>query len=564
MKKLLKNRPWIKYYNEVPYSINYPDISMFELIKQTSIIYPYNTAYEYYGKLCNYKRFIVKIEEAAKGFKALGINKGDRVTVCMPNTPQGIISFYALNMIGAIAVMIHPLSSENEIEFYINKTESKIILTIDIVFEKINKVVGNTCAKKVIVAPISVDMKLARSFLYWITKGRKHDIGKTKNIITWNEFIDQGYEYLGKVEEKTTGNDPAIILFSGGTTGKPKAILLSNLNFNAQAMQSHLMCDPSKEGDSILSIMPIFHGFGLAVCIHTPLYTGMKCILIPDFSSKKFYKLIKKYKPNFLVGVPTLFESLINNKKIGKSDLSCVTCLVSGGDSLSAALKHKVDDFLFNHGCSAEVRQGYGLTESSGASCLSPTGNYRNNSIGIPFPDTIYKIVKLGTHEEADADTDGEICISGPTIMMGYLGDEKETISTIQKHGDGITYLHTGDIGSMDEDGYVYFKQRLKRMIVSSGYNIYPSHIEEIINNYPKVLACTVIGVPHPYKVQVAKAFIVLKDNIKPSDSIKKEIKNYCKKNIASYSLPYEYEFRTSIPKTLVGKVAYTKLEEDK
>ena len=357
-------------------------------------------------------------------------------------------------------------------------------------------------------------------------------------------------------------DDEAVILYSGGTTGNPKGILLSNLNFNALAMQCELMCQPVKVGDSLLSVLPIFHGFGLGVCVHTPLYIGMKVILVPDFSPRKFGGLIKKYKPNFIAGVPTLYEALLKTK-LGKRDLSSVMCVISGGDTLIPSFKNKIDKFLKEHGSSAEVRCGYGLTECTGASCLNPKTEYRDNSIGIPLPDMLYKIVKIGTHDKAKIMEDGEICICGPTVMKGYLNNSEETSKTLVKHKDGKVWLHTGDIGCMDKDGFIYFKQRLKRMIVSSGYNIYPSYVEDIISSHPLVQSCVVIGIPHEYKKQVAKAYVVLKNGEKPTANIKKQIKKHCEDNLVKYSWPYEYEFRDSLPTTLVGKVAYKKLEEE-
>ena len=522
-------------------------------------------AFKYYGKSYTFKSMLENIDNIARSLKALGIAEDDKVTICMPNTPEGVMTFYAVNKIGAVANMIHPLSSEKEIEFYVNNVESKFILTVDVACQKILNIVENTSLEKVVVASASASMNPVMSGLYYVTEGRKIKYKKAdKNLlIEWKDFISLGSHYLGRYKTTKGADDLAIILYSGGTTGTPKGIGLSNRNFNALAMQAHLMCDPAKEGDSILSIMPIFHGFGLGVCIHTTLCIGMTCILIPAFQAKKFGDLIKKYKPNFIVGVPTLFEAMLNSKKIKKNDLSCVTCMVSGGDFLTVKLKNEIDKFLHEHGSKAEVRPGYGLTESSAATCLSPTGRYREGTIGIPFPDTYFKIVKIGTHDEAEYNTDGEICISGPTVMMGYVNNEKETIQTLRVHDDGILWLHTGDIGSMDEDGYIYFKQRLKRMIVSSGYNIYPSQIEKIISEHEDVLTCTVIGIDHPYKVQVAKAYIVLKDGIEPTKEVKESIKEYCERNIAKYALPYEYEYRNSLPTTLVGKVAYRELEKE-
>ena len=288
----------------------------------------------------------------------------------------------------------------------------------------------------------------------------------------------------------------------------------------------------------------------------------MKCVLFPAFSFKEFANLIRRYRPNFIVGVPALFESLIKNK-FNENELSCIKCIISGGDLMSSELKKKVDAFLANYGCSASVRQGYGLTEATAATCLTPTNIYKEGTIGIPFPDTFYKIVRIGTHDEVPYNTDGEICISGPTVMMKYINNPEETFQTLRQHKDKRIWLHTGDIGAMDENGFIFFKQRLKRVIISSGYNIYPSYIENVINSHPDVLTSTVIGIDHPYKNQVAKAFIVLKEGVKANGKIEKEIKKLCEQNVSKYALPYEYEFRSSLPTTAVGKVAFTKLEEE-
>ena len=427
--------------------------------------------------------------------------------------------------------MIHPLSSENEIEFYLKESNSKYILTVDLVYDKLMKVVDNTNVDKIIVSSVSDDMSKFMHFMYWFFSGRKNKIEKNDKAIFYNELLKLGVYDRDMECCKRKLDDEAVILYSGGTTGSPKGIVLSNLNFNALAMQCHLMCDPAKAGDSILAILPIFHGFGLGVSIHTPLYIGMKVILIPDFRPRKFGSLIKKYRPNFITGVPTLYEALLKTK-LRKNDLSSLTCVVSGGDTLLPSFKKTVDDFLREHGSSAQIRCGYGLTECTGASCLNPRREYRDNSIGIPLPDMKYKIVKIGTYNEVDEGEDGEICISGPTVMKGYLNNPDETAKTLVKHSDGRIWLHTGDIGCMDNDGFIYFKQRLKRMIVSSGYNIYPSYVEDIIKKHPKVDTCVVIGIPHEYKKQVAKAYIVLKDGIKPTMHVKRDIKKYCDRTV--------------------------------
>ncbi|MBQ9833849.1 MAG: acyl--CoA ligase [Bacilli bacterium] len=561
-KKLLKNRPWLEFYKDVPATLEYPNISIVDLIKETALKRPEQIAYEYFGYKTNYRDFILKIEAVAKALKSYGVEKNDRVTICMPNTPEGIISFYAVNMIGAIACMVHPLSSEKELEFYLKLSKSKIVITLDVAFEKIYNIKKNTKLEKIIVASAAEEFKIVMSSLYWLKEGRKVNIPYDEVVTSWKTFLKSSHFYKGKYEAHRKASDAAVMLFTGGTTGRPKGVLLSNLNFNALAMQAKMMVLSDYEKTSILAIMPIFHGFGLSVGIHTPLYVGIKCILIPAFSFKDFANLIKKYRPSFLVGVPALFESLMRNK-FAKNDLSCIKCIISGGDYMNSELKKKVDAFLSYYGCSASVRQGYGLTESAGATCLTPSDIYKEGTIGIPFPDIEYKIVKIGTHERANVNEDGEICISGPTVMMKYVDNPEETFQVLRTHKDKKVWLHTGDLGSMDEHGFIFFKQRLKRVIISSGYNIYPSHIENVINTHPDVLTTTVIGVAHPYKTQVAKAFIVLKEGIKPTTEIKKEIKRLCEKNISRYALPYEYEFRKALPKTAVGKVAYSVLEEE-
>ena len=296
----LNDRPWIKYYKEnVPANLDYYKGSMVGYLRETVEKYPEYAAYEFFGKNCTYKDLFSKIEAVAKSLKAQGIKEGDKVSICMPNTPQAIMMFYAVNMVGAIASMIHPLSAEKEIEFYLNEAKSTFLLTLDLVYEKVHNILDNTNIKKVVVASIGDEVNVIKSFLMkFAFLGKIPKIELTEDIMTWKEFLNYGYDYDGQYECPKSANDPAVILYSGGTTGEPKGILLSNMNFNALAYQCALTCDPAAPGHSVLSILPIFHGFGLGVCIHTPLTWGMKCILIPNFKPKEFVDLIKKHKPN--------------------------------------------------------------------------------------------------------------------------------------------------------------------------------------------------------------------------------------------------------------------------
>ena len=553
--------PWLKYYKEgVPAHLNYPKGTMVGYFLEAVARYPENIAIEYYGRTYTYRAFYEMIRDTAKSLKSQGVKEGDTIAICMPNTPEAILMFYAANMVGALVSLIHPLSAEKEIQNYINGSGATFLLSLDLVYDKVHNIVDNTCIKKIVIASAGDSLKTIKKFLYkFKNRGTVPKIELTDDIMTWNEFINYGYDYQGEIACLKGSNDPAVILYSGGTSGDPKGILLTNMNFNALALSCHKMIEQSGEGESILAILPIFHGFGLGVCIHTTLGCGMRVVLVPNFNPKDFGKLLHKHKISIVCGVPSLFESLTKTS-MGKNDLSKLKSAISGGDFMSKDLKNKVDTYFREHGSNAEIRVGYGLTEASAAICVTPTGEYRESSIGVPFPDTYIKVVRVGTHDEVPYGEDGEICISGPTVMMGYLNNLEETIQTLQIHEDGRTWLHTGDVGSMDKDGFVYFKQRVKRIIISNGYNLYPSYIETIINSHPDVFTSTVIGIPHPKKVQVAKAYIVLKDGVKPSKDVEKSIRLHCEKNLARYSLPAVYE---SLPKTLVGKVAYRELEKE-
>ncbi|NLY71974.1 MAG: long-chain fatty acid--CoA ligase [Clostridiales bacterium] len=556
--------PWLKFYDNVPAKLDYPDISMYDFVERTAKRYPNIIAYEFLGTEATYTELIEEIHECAKALKTLGINEEERVTICLPNIPQAIIIFYAVNMIGAVANMIHPLSSEKEIEFYLNDSSSVAAITLDVFYQKFANVVDNTSLKYLIITSVKDKLNPVKSIGYTVTKGWKvKKIPPDADIIRWKDFLYNGRNYHKEYKLEKKGNDPAVTLYSGGTTGSPKSILLSNLNFNALSMQTAAMGDCVVVGHAMLAVLPIFHGFGLGVCIHTMLTNGCKCILVPAFSSKTFPQLLKKNRPHYIAGVPTLFEALLRSKKMKGVDLSSLEGVFCGGDSLSIELKKKVDAFLRDHGANVQIREGYGTTECVTASCLTPKNYYKEGSVGIPFPDTYYKIVKPHTHEEVEYGEEGEICICGPTVMLGYVGDPKETAHALQVHPDGHKWLHTGDLGVMDEDGFIYFRQRLKRVIISSGYSIYPSQLENVIDSHEAVLMSTVIGVDDPYKVQKVKAFIVLKPNISPTEEVKESIKKHCEKHIAKYAMPYEFEFRESLPTTLVGKVAYTILEEE-
>ena len=565
---LSSSAPWLKYYGNVPQHLSYPQKTIYQMVKAAAERNPKLPAYEFMGKKTTFTQFMQKIDETAQAFLAMGIKKGDRVTICMPNCPQALHAFYGLNRIGAVSNMIHPLSAAGEIRFYLNFSHSKCILTLDQFYAKIAPIMPELDNKecKLLLAKIEDELYPHLAVGYALTAGRKYPKPPKKgNYIWWSEFQRVGKKRdLPLPREFGKAEEGASILYSGGTTGTTKGILLSNMNFNALGLQTIAASGFSPiDGLKMLSVMPVFHGFGLGIGIHTALVGGACCILVPNFNIRTYADLLRKKHPNFIPGVPTLFEALLRTTGLEKLDMSFLMGVFSGGDSLSVELKHKVDAFLRAHNAKVQIREGYGTTECVTASCLTPVDTARDGSIGIPFPDTFYKIVRPGTTEEVAPGEEGEICLSGPTVMLGYLDNPKETALVLQRHNDGRIWLHTGDLGCMDTDGFVYFRQRIKRMIITSGYNVYPSQLENIIDGNENVLLSCVIGVKDPYKMQKVKAFVVLKPGVAPTEAVRQDLMAYCRKRIAKYAMPYEIEFREELPKTLVGKVAYRVLEEE-
>lgn len=557
--------PWIDHLEGVPAHLNYFQGSMYDKLAEISTNYPDYIAYDFMGGKVKYRDFINKVDECARALAAIGVKEGESVTICMPNAPQAVIMFYAVNKIGAIANMVHPLSGEKEIEFCLKQASSVVCLTLDQFYGKFENIRGNVLLRSLILTSIKDVLSPVKRKGYYLAEGRKiKKVPENAEIVWWEKFLRDGNNYHGPFHAVRTAQDPAAILYSGGTTGTMKGILLSNLNFNALGQQIIATNPMFKPGDKMLAVMPIFHGFGLGVCIHSMLSSGGRCLLIPRFNPESYAKLLKKHKPNFIAGVPTLYETLLRLKTLNRVDLSCLKGVFSGGDSLSIELKKRFDAFLEQHNASIHVREGYGTTECVTASCLTPIHTAKEGSIGLPFPDTYYKIVKPGTEEEVPYGEEGEICLSGPTVMMEYINNPKETADTLRKHADGLTWVHTGDLGIMDDEGFIYFKQRIKRMIITSGYNVYPSQIENALDAHDLVHMSCVIGVPDPLKMQKVVAYVVLKPDVKVSEDEAREILlKYCEKHMAKYAMPREIRFRDALPKTLVGKVAYRVLEEE-
>ena len=555
--------PWLDSYGDVKSNLDYSEKTISEAVLEVAAKEGAFPALMFMGKPTSYKRLSEEIDKVARCFYALGVRAGQRVLVCLPNVPQAVFCLYGLNRIGAVPTMVHPLSAVSELAFYMDEASCSMAVTLDQFYAKFQEVKKMRPVDKLVVCRVSDELAFPLNVGQKLMTERKFPKVEGEGDIVWRDFIKLGEGVVDDYVAKKDFRTEAVVLFSGGTTGTTKGIMLSDLNFNALAWQTANMANQDVHHSKMLAAMPVFHGFGLGVCIHTLMFIGGTSILVPRFNVKSYAKLIRKTRPNFIAGVPTLFEAITRNKYLDGADLSCLRGVFSGGDSLTMELKKKFDAFRAAHNASVRVREGYGTTECVTACCLTPYNKEKEGSIGIPFPDTYFKICKPGTTDEIPYGEEGEICLTGPSMMLGYIGHGEENKETLQTHADGHVWLHTGDLGRMDDEGFVYFSQRMKRMIVTSGYNVYPSQLENIIEGHPAVQRSCVIGVKDPLKMQRVKAFVVLKDNCPADESTRDSIMKHCKKHIAKYALPSEIEFRDSLPTTLVGKVAYTVLEKE-
>jgi len=564
MKQKKEKFLWEHFYKESDLNIKIPDISLYEYMMKETYEYENLPALNYFGRKISYKLFWEYIDKCAKSFKSLGVRDGDVVTICMPNTPEAAIAFFACNKIGAIANMIHPLSAEEEIKHFINSTKSVLLVAFNQCYGKIRNIIKDTNVYKVIIASASESMPIILNGLYNITKGRKEEKPVHNSLyMFWKEFLNYGNYYEGNLDVNKGREDVAVILHSGGTTGIPKSIVLSNRSLMTITEQAKIGFNTLTPGDSMLTVLPLFHCFGLVVCLYSPLCLGVNCILVPTFDAKRFDKLLSKYKPTVIAGVPTLYEALLKNEHMSTVDLSQVKYVISGGDSLPVQRNKTVNDFLKEHGCKVGVTQGYGMTETCGPASFGMLGSDKLGSIGAPLPGNIFRIVDPKTNKELKPGETGEICINSLASMVEYLNNEKETKEALVLHDDGRYYIHTGDLGYMDEDGVIFYVQRIKRIIISSGYNVYPQHVENVLRDNEFIKDACVVGVPHPYKKEIVKAFIILEDGVEESYTVKKNIMDYAKKNLAHYMIPREYIYKKEFPKTKMAKTDYKKLQEE-
>jgi long-chain acyl-CoA synthetase len=552
---MYSDKPWLKFYGEVPEFLDYPRVTMYEALAQTARQYPERIAYDFMDYECSFKQFIHDIDTCANALASTGLKQGDCMTISMPTSPQGVICFYAANKLGVVASMIHPLSTTKEITFYLNISKSRCALTMEEHYGKFKEVKGGTKLKTLI---------LTNSADGFPDTDKKSLPGHTDTMVRWwkNLMADPHPE----APKSTMGTDElAAILYSGGTTGVPKGIMLSNYNFITQGkMCAELRKKPhGGEPMSMIASMPIFHGYGLGIGCNAMFMSGGKSILVPQFTPDLISELVEKKRPTTISGVPTFYDALIRNSIFQNADLSCLKIATCGADTLPRTVKESFDTLVAKQGGTVKLVEGYGLTESVTGIMVTPPDHYREGSVGIPYPDMLAKIVKIDTIQEVPVGKEGELCLHGPAVMMGYLEQPEETAKTLKRHADGKVWLHTGDIFTMSEEGFFYFKLRYKRMIKSSGMNVYPAQVEAILYQHPDVRDACVIGIPDAAQIERVKAFVVLKDPGKASPEMEKTLIGHCREHLIKWSCPRDIEFRNALPLTMVGKIAYTVLQQE-
>ncbi|MDR0916745.1 MAG: acyl--CoA ligase [Oscillospiraceae bacterium] len=535
--------------------MDYPQTSMAALVFETAQSYPTLRAWEYFGFHHTYAALARDIRHCAAALSAIGVREGTRVVVSLPNCPQAVTLLYALNALGAVAVFTHPLSAPEEMAFYLSSSRAEIAVTLYQFYDDLRDVFRAANLRRVILtAPL--DMLPIAGFARLREK-------MPQNVLPWHRFWRLGgTKSPDTATVSSKAHDIAVVLYSGGTSGMPKGIALTNLNFNALARGTIAAGGNIEAGGRMLAVMPMFHGFGLGVCVHTSLVAGLCALLVPRFTVASYAKILSRRRVNYIAGVPTLFEALLRLPNTAHMRLGTLRGVFSGGDSLPTELHRRLDAFLTERGSPVRVREGYGLTESVTACCLTPPDGAPDGSIGLPFEDTRMIIVAPNTTDELPRGETGEILVSSPLVMPRYDDDETETAQALITLPDGRVWLRTGDLGSMDERGFLYFRGRLKRVIVSSGYNVYPHHVETVLNAVRGVAQSCVVGVPDDYRMQRVVAFIVVDDNTDTA-ALETALRERCRAALAPQSRPREYRFIDALPRTRVGKVDYGQLTVD-
>jgi long-chain acyl-CoA synthetase len=552
--------PWLRFYGKVPAHLDYPDCTLYQMLTATAQRTPDAPAWDFFDTTANYHTLLASIDRCANALHALGLRRGERLLIALPTMPQGVIAFYAASKLGVVPAMIHPLSTPPEIEHYLNASGAGIALTLDACYPRLLAARPQHPLRLVLLTRTGDYLSAPKRAVFWWRKGRHiAPVPADPRVRWWREFMHTAYPPIGEAAGNT--HDPAVILFSGGTTGQPKGIVLSHRNLIAEGLQVATWGQLSG-GDSILAILPIFHGFGLGVCVNAAFMAGSTSILVPSFDTAGVARLLRRKRPNLLIGVPTLYAALIRERSLAGLDWSFLRAAFSGADTLPRQIKERFETMVQAGGGEVRLLEGYGLTEAVTAIMAMPMDCYREGAIGVPFPDMYAKICRPGSQDELAIGMEGEICIRGPALMQGYLDQPEATREALRRHADDQVWLHTGDLGHQDVDGFFYFTVRLKRMIKSSGFNIYPAQVEAVLDRHPAVAEACVVGVPDPVQVERVMAFVVLHDRTAAGDNTARSLIDYCHEHLLKWSCPRAIEFRPELPKTRVGKIDYRALRQ--
>lgn len=553
------DRPWLKYYSDEAKKTKIPECTIYDYLWESNREHLDNVALNYFGYKIPYRKMFEEINKVAQAFANLGIKENDTIIIAAVTIPEVIYAFYALNQLGAISNMVDPRTSERGIQKYILESKARYILTLDILAEKIQGAIRDTSIEKMITVSATNSFVGVRGIIFDIVNTKSHNV---KNVLPWKKFINN----RNKVVEKSSyrKNKCCVIVHTGGTTGSPKGVMLTDDNLNAMVINAKAREGDYEIGNKFLNIMPPFIAYGLVNGIHMILSCGMENILIPQFNPDKFDKLLIKYHPTHILGVPTHYAKLFESKRLKNKDLSFLKIVGVGGDSLSVEMEKRIEEYLHMHGANITVATGYGMTEVSAAACGFHKNAYKVGSVGIPFLNTIIRITNIETLEEQSYNEQGEIWISSPTAMLGYDNNEEETKRVVYTDANGVKWIRSGDIGHMDEQGFLYIDGRIKRIIIRyDGFKVFPTQIENVIATCPEVKTCCAIGRADKDHSQgkLPVVYITLSREKKDKMKLKEELNSLCKQMLPEYMQPIDFVFIDKMPLTANGKVDFHELE---
>lgn len=557
--------PWLKFYDELQILEDADCVTCYENLLNHNKDHLDDVAIDYFGSEITYKELFENIDKVASAYTAIGVKKGDVVTICSITTPEIIYSFYALNKIGAVSNLIDVRYTKAAIKNFLNEVDSKYMVMLDLCYPNVSEIIDDTMVKKIIsISPLNSVPKVIKSIacIGNFLRGNKNLIPFGDKYINWNDFIKN--DTCNITVQPYVADYPVAIVHTGGTTGVPKGVLLTNENFNNSVVQIKNSNVDAERGYRFLNIMPPFIAYGIVLGLNMPMTLGWRTTVIPKFDANKFDELLLKHKPNGIMGVPAYWETVMKSKKIRKKGLSYVKNILLGGDKIKPEFEVRLDGFLKENGCDAGVGKGYSMTEASACATFSSKKANKLDSAGIPLVKTTISVFEPGTTNELKSGEIGEICIKTPTMMLGYYDRDIETSDVKVLHEDGY-WIHSGDLGYVDDDGFVFPKDRIKRMIIRSGFKVFPSEIENLFMSHYAVESCAVVGVPDDVDVTAPEVHIVLKNDYKEYiDDVKKElIELFKNSSLPPYFEPVEYVFRDHMPLTNIGKVDFISLQKE-